>query len=1047
MLDAPFAFDAPHAFNSIGFVPMLDTANSSVSAHSEAAREAARKRRKVDEDVVVEDGFRSIDAAAAAAPTDDAGGPTRLTSSRTSCVHEVATPKDWKGDVDALRAPTFDGVPAKAYPFELDAFQKTATAVLERNESVLVAAHTSAGKTVVAEYAIAMAFRDKQRVIYTSPLKALSNQKFRELSEEFGDVGLMTGDASINPNSTCIVMTTEVLRSMLYRGGDVIREVKWIIFDEVHYMRDRERGVVWEESIIFAPKDARLVFLSATLPNALEFAQWVTSLHSHPCHVVYTDHRPTPLQHYAFPKGGSGLHLVVNEQSQFKSENFTRLQQAIAAGAERSGGSGGGSGRGGGRGRGRGGGGGRGGERGGGPMGDADILRIVRMVKEKTFFPVIVFSFSRRECEEYARSVAKLNFNTPEEAEQIREVYNAALLNLSEEDRQLTAVQAILPLLEAGIGIHHSGLLPVLKELIEILFGESLIKCLFATETFAMGLNMPARTVIFTAVKKFDGTDMRVLAPGEYTQMSGRAGRRGKDDRGICIVMCDERMEEHSMKEMILGKPQPLNSEFKLSYYSILNLLKRATGTVDAEYVIARSFHQFQHAKQVPEMKARLAEVQEQASKIKAVGSDDIQEYIKLRREYRQAEQSVMRTMLEPSLCLRFFSAGRLVRIRDGDTNWGWGVVVHVLPVKDAQGATVYVLDCLLRCGPGAAEGNLVPASEKDAKSNSTEIVPVGIHLVDAISAMRLTLPDDLRTPQARESVWLAVETVTQKLQAKGQSIPLIDPVEDMGITDVKFVQTYKSLGALRKKFQSHALYSEADAQKNSELTAKIDIFEQKSNLLATAAELKEKIQSSELTKFRDDLKARSKVLKKLGHVDKEGVVLTKGRAACEIDTADELLVTELMFNGVFHGLNPHELVALASCFMPVEKSNTTSLDKSAKALAKPLKALQDAAREIASVQKECRIEIEVEDFVESFKPTMVEIVYCWAKGEPFSEIVKKTDLFEGTIIRAMRRLDELMMELHRACIAVGDTELAEKFEKGAESLRHGIVFADSLYT
>ena len=381
-------------------------------------------------------------------------------------------------------------------------------------------------------------------------------------------------------------------------------------------------------------------------------------------------------------------------------------------------------------------------------MGDADILRIVRMVKEKTFFPVIVFSFSRRECEEYARSVAKLNFNTPEEAEQIREVYNAALLNLSEEDRQLTAVQAILPLLEAGIGIHHSGLLPVLKELIEILFGESLIKCLFATETFAMGLNMPARTVIFTAVKKFDGTDMRVLAPGEYTQMSGRAGRRGKDDRGICIVMCDERMEEHSMKEMILGKPQPLNSEFKLSYYSILNLLKRATGTVDAEYVIARSFHQFQHAKQVPEMKARLAEVQEQASKIKAVGSDDIQEYIKLRREYRQTEQSVMRTMLEPSLCLRFFSAGRLVRIRDGDTNWGWGVVVHVLPVKDAQGATVYVLDCLLRCGPVAAEGNLVPASEKDAKSNSTVIVTVGIHLVDDISAMGQTLPAELRTPQ-----------------------------------------------------------------------------------------------------------------------------------------------------------------------------------------------------------------------------------------------------------------------------------------------------------
>ena len=954
-------------------------------------------------------------------------------TSRTSCVHEVAIPREWIGDEKALRAATAAGARAKTYAFELDAFQSTAIAALERNESVLVAAHTSAGKTVVAEYAIAMAFRDKQRVIYTSPLKALSNQKFRELSEEFGDVGLMTGDASINPNSTCIVMTTEVLRSMLYRGGDVIREVKWIIFDEVHYMRDRERGVVWEESIIFAPKDARLVFLSATLPNAFEFAQWVTSLHNHPCHVVYTDHRPTPLQHYAFPKGGSGLHLVVNERGDFRSDNFARLQQAIADGAEKAGSTGGG--RGGGRGR------------GGGSQGDADILRIVRMVKEKTFFPVIVFSFSRRECEEYARSVAKLNFNSTEEAEQVREVYNAAMLNLSEEDRELTAVQAILPLLEAGIGIHHSGLLPVLKELIEILFSESLVKCLFATETFAMGLNMPARTVIFTQVKKFDGTDTRVLAPGEYTQMAGRAGRRGKDDRGICIVMCDERMEETAMKEMILGQPQPLNSEFKLSYYSILNLLKRATGTIDAEYVISRSFHQFQHAKQLPDMKAKLAEIEAKASKIKAVGGEEIQEYITLRREYRDAEKSVMRTMLEPANCLRFFSSGRLIRVRDGETNWGWGVVVHVLPVKDTRGGTAHVLDVLLRCGPGAAQGELVPADDRVKKGNSSEIVPVGMHLVDAISAMRLTLPDDLRSVDARETVWLAVEAVMKTFADSGQDLPLIDPIIDMGISDVKFVNKYRSLEALREKFQSHALYSEADARKNSELTAKIDILEQKSELLVQASELKTKIHSNELTKFRDDLKARSKVLNKLGHIDVDGVVLTKGRAACEVDTADELLVTELMFNGVFQRLSPQELVALASCFVPVEKSNTTSMDKSAKALAKPLKALQDAAREIAQIQLDCRLEIDVDEFVDSFKPTIVEVVYCWAMGDAFSEIIKKTDLFEGTIIRAIRRLDELMMELHRACVAVGDTGLAEKFEKGAESLRHGIVFADSLYT
>lgn len=209
---------------------------------------------------------------------------------------------------------------------------KVSIACLERNHSVLVSAHTSAGKTVVAEYAIAMALRDSQRVIYTSPIKALSNQKYRELYEEFQDVGLMTGDITINPSASCLVMTTEILRSMLYRGSgtlfssflsptylsnvnsEVLREIGWVIFDEIHYMRDKERGVVWEETIILLPDTIKFVFLSATIPNAREFASWIAKIHNQPCHVVYTDYRPVPLQHYIFPAEGTGLHLVVDEK-------------------------------------------------------------------------------------------------------------------------------------------------------------------------------------------------------------------------------------------------------------------------------------------------------------------------------------------------------------------------------------------------------------------------------------------------------------------------------------------------------------------------------------------------------------------------------------------------------------------------------------------------------------------------------------------------------------------------------------------------------------
>ena len=289
-------------------------------------------KRKAPDSSAVEEPSPPAPTPGSAAEADPAA--KRRSLSR-SCIHEVAVPKGYAAAKDeavhgTLASPEFNGEMAKQYPFKLDPFQSVSIACLERNESVLVSAHTSAGKTVVAEYAIAMAFRDKQRVIYTSPLKALSNQKYRELSQEFTDVGLMTGDVTLQPNATCLVMTTEILRAMLYRGSEVIKEVAWVIFDEIHYMKDRERGVVWEESIIFLPPAIKMVFLSATMSNATEFAEWICSLHKQPCHVVYTDFRPTPLQHYVFPIGGSGLYLVVDENGQFREDNFGKLQDSFS---------------------------------------------------------------------------------------------------------------------------------------------------------------------------------------------------------------------------------------------------------------------------------------------------------------------------------------------------------------------------------------------------------------------------------------------------------------------------------------------------------------------------------------------------------------------------------------------------------------------------------------------------------------------------------------------------------------------------------------------
>ena len=501
------------------------------------------------------------------------------------------------------------GEPAKSYPFTLDPFQTQSILCIENEQSVLVSAHTSAGKTVVAEYAIAMSLKCKQRVIYTTPIKALSNQKYREFYEEFSDVGLMTGDVTINPTASCLIMTTEILRSMLYRGSEVMREVGWVVFDEIHYMRDKERGVVWEETIILLPDNVHYVFLSATIPNARQFAEWIAHLHHQPCHVVYTDFRPTPLQHYIFPAGGDGIHLVVDEHGQFREENFTTAMAVLQNAGDAA----------------------KGDQRGrkGGMKEGSNAFKIVKMIMERNFAPVIVFSFSKKECEAYALQMAKLDFNTPEEKKLVDEVFSNAMKVLSVEDQGLPQVENVLPLLKRGIGIHHGGLLPILKETIEILFGEGLIKALFATETFAMGLNMPARTVLFTSTQKFDGKDFRFVTSGEYIQMSGRAGRRGLDDKGIVILMVDEKMSPAAGREIVKGMPDNLNSAFHLTYNMVLNLLR--VEEVNPEYMMERSFHQFQNYSNIPQIYANVKELEEKVAGMIIPMEEETRGYARLR--------------------------------------------------------------------------------------------------------------------------------------------------------------------------------------------------------------------------------------------------------------------------------------------------------------------------------------------------------------------------------------------------------------------------------
>ncbi|ESO92619.1 hypothetical protein LOTGIDRAFT_162536 [Lottia gigantea] len=934
-----------------------------------------------------------------------------------ACLHEVAIPPD--AEFTPLKPPP--DKPAQEYPFILDPFQKEAILCLENYQSVLVSAHTSAGKTVVAVYAIAMSLREKQRVIYTSPIKALSNQKYRELYEEFQDVGLMTGDVTINPTASVLVMTTEILRSMLYRGSEIMREVAWVIFDEIHYMRDKERGVVWEETIILLPDNVHYVFLSATIPNARQFAEWICHLHKQPCHVVYTDYRPIPLQHYLFPSGGDGLHLVVDESGDFREENFNTAMSVLKDAGDAAKGD-------------------QKGRKGGSKAQDSNCFKIVKMIMERNFAPVVVFSFSRKECEGYGMSMAKLDFNTVEEKKLVEEVFNNAIDALSDEDKKLPQVEHVLPLLKKGVGIHHSGLLPILKETIEILFSEGLIKALFATETFAMGLNMPARTVLFTSARKFDGKDFRWLTSGEYIQMSGRAGRRGLDERGIVILMIDEKMSPDVGKNLLKGLPDPLNSAFHLTYNMVLNLLR--VEEINPEYMLERSFYQFQNYAAIPDLCEKLKKKELEYKNIVIENEDNVAAYYKIRQQLDSLSRELLYFIRQPSYLLPFLQPGRLVKVKNDNDDYGWGVVVNFNKKKEdktslEREAAVYIVDVLLYITKDGIKSRDItqvkpcPPSEK----GEMQVVPIMSHLIEGVSALRVYISKDLRPVDNRMRVYKSLVEVKKRFP---DGLPQLDPIEDMGIKDKSLKEIIKKIEAFEHRLYSHPLH------KDKNLQYLYDQYDNKNRVNNEIKVIKSELKKKKSLLQMDELKKRKRVLRRMGYATASDVIEIKGRVACEISSGDELLMTELLFNGVFNDLSPQQSCSLVSCF--VFQENANQLSKLSEELSGPLRIMQDTARRIARISKEAKLEIDEEVYVDGFKPHMMDVVFAWCNGSSFAQVCQMTDCFEGSIIRCMRRLEETLRQLCQAAKAIGNTELENKFAEGIRQIKRDIVFAASLY-
>jgi antiviral helicase SKI2 len=939
---------------------------------------------------------------------------------------------------------------AHPFPFELDIFQKQAIYHLENNDNIFVAAHTSAGKTVVAEYAIALAQNHMTRAIYTSPIKALSNQKFRDFSKTFPEVGILTGDVQIKPESTCLIMTTEILRSMLYQGADLIRDVEFVIFDEVHYLNDAERGVVWEEVIIMLPSHITIILLSATVPNTKEFAEWIGRTKKRDVFVISTLKRPVPLEHYLYCN--KELFKVINQNKQFlplgwkqASDHLTKKDKERPSNQGNK--------------RGRGGGShsnqvSRSGGQGGKPFERLDRtlwVHLIGTLKQKNLLPVVIFAFSRKKCEEFADQLPNTDLTTSVEKSEIHLFLRKSLIRLKGEDRLLPQILKVSEWISRGIAVHHGGLLPIVKEIVEILFSRGLIKILFATETFAMGVNMPTRTVVFSGIRKFTGTEYRDLLPGEYTQMSGRAGRRGLDSTGMVIIVSqgDEVPDTVTLTKMILGPSTQLESQFRLTYSMIITLLRVEAFKV--EDMIKRSFSENANQKLLPNKQKLLDERQRELDNLATLNCNicekDIADYFKKDSKVREICKEVNEFIIQSSVGSKALSVGRVVVINNSFIRNCLAVVLKGAGNlgKSSGGQSNKGFYCLILVDRSTESNN----KDFDLELNSStlpfthlekpqtpgyKVLPVPVKDFSLISDINFQVNSDAIVDKKSD---LESLQCMQNLLGLFDQLPLTE-------YDFKRLKLLKFQELNREKLELiSSLRSDYNCIKCPDFLSHYRVISEEENLRSQLNDLYHVLSDQNLD-LLPDYENRILVLMELNFIDDSMTVLLKGRVACEIKTADELLLTELILSNFFGAYTPEECVALLSCFIFQERlasePNLTDnlLDGKNQILA--------LAQTVGNIQVSKGVNISLEDYVQSFKFSLTEVVYEWAKGMTFKQITDLTTVQEGSIVRCMTRLNDLCRDVRNGARVIGDHGLYQKMEHASMCIRRDIVFAASLY-
>ncbi len=517
---------------------------------------------------------------------------------------------------------------AAAQGFALDEFQLAGCRALEAGHSVLVAAPTGAGKTIIGEFAVHLALRESRaKAFYTTPMKALSNQKFRDLCAVHGEenVGLLTGDTNINGSARILVMTTEVLRNMLYADSPALRDLAFVVMDEVHYLADRFRGAVWEEVIIHLPRRVRMVSLSATVSNAEEFGDWLDTVRGD-TDIIVSEDRPVPLEQHMLVRGDLLPLFDENDGSNRVNRELLRLRGATRDGSVP-------------RGRHP-----RG--RSGRPPGRSDRVErgaVVELLGRANLLPAIFFIFSRVGCDAAVAQTRRAGVRLTNAAEraEIRRVVAERAASLPEEDLAVLGFWQWRDDLERGVAAHHAGLLPAFKEIVEELFQRKLVKAVFATETLALGINMPARTVVLERLEKFNGEARVPITPGEYTQLTGRAGRRGIDVEGHAVIQWSDQLDPQAVASLASRRTYPLNSSFRPTYNMAVNLIDRF-GRSRAREVLETSFAQFQADRAVVGIALQVREAETSlAGYAEAMSCDrgDFLEYSGIRRELGDLEK------------------------------------------------------------------------------------------------------------------------------------------------------------------------------------------------------------------------------------------------------------------------------------------------------------------------------------------------------------------------------------------------------------------------